>query len=355
MNQTPEVVEASAPVTIPTNPMFAEPRRQFRLPAFSEYIAAWRAGGADFAQLNANIRAASPTPYLSAAAGDVTTGEADGILPEPILGPIYDAINAQRPLVSTVGTRAMPASGKVFIRPKIKTRTQVAEQATELSALASRSFETEDIQVTKETYGGTVLLSEQVIDWSQPSMLDAVLADLAAEYAMVTEGVACDAVYDALTNDNKGFATDTEADPEKWIEALYACAAQIAGTSNYLPTHILVHPEMWAAFGSLVDGDDRPIFPYLAPSNASGTQSAASFQSTPLGLSLVVSKEFDKVNAKDLVILFNARALEFYETPKGSVSVDVPSQLGVQLAFRGYFAPLVIDDTKISFFQVRNQ
>lgn len=352
---TPEMDQTPAPETVEASSVFAEPRRPFRLPAFSEYVAAWRVGGADFAQLNANIRAASPSPFVTAAAGDETTAEADGILPEPILGPIYDAINAQRPLVSAVGTRAMPAAGKVFIRPKVKTRTEVAEQTSELAQLATRSFETEDIQVTKATYGGRVLVSEQVIDWSSPSMLDAVLADLAAEYAMTTEGAACDEVYDALSGGNKGYAPDTGTDPDKWIEALYACAAQIAGTSNYLPTHILVHPTRWASMGSLVDGDERPVFPYLGPVNASGTMGANSYTANPLGLSLVVSKEFDKVNAEDLVVLFNARGLEFYETPKGSVSVNVPDRLGVSLAFRGYFAPLVIDDTKISFFQVVNQ
>jgi HK97 family phage prohead protease len=75
MENTPEVVEASAPATIPTQPIYATVRKT-KLPSPGEYIAAMRRGGADFAQFNANISA-----ELQAATGDVLVSDAAGVIP----------------------------------------------------------------------------------------------------------------------------------------------------------------------------------------------------------------------------------------------------------------------------------
>jgi HK97 family phage prohead protease/HK97 family phage major capsid protein len=352
MNETPEVVEASAPVTIPTTAMFAEPRRQFRLPTPGEWIAAWRAGGADFAQLNANVMASAPVSPLNAAAGDVTTAEADGILPTPIVGPIFDSLNQGRPVVTALGTRAMPQSGKVFIRPIIKVRTSVAEQANELAALSTQSFETDDIQITKATFGGRVLLSEQVIDWSEPSMLDAVLADLAREYAVATEKRVVGgngSVISAAMSTGQGEQATNFTAADKFIEAMYSAAGKIAADTGYLPNVLACHPLMWTKIGQLTDNDKRPLFPTLAPSNAPGTATANAYTSNVLGLTLVVSKEmagasfFGSKNANEVFVMFNNRNIELYEQQKGAVSVQVPDKLALNLAFRGYFQGVVLE------------
>jgi HK97 family phage prohead protease len=344
-------VEATAPATIPTT-LFAQPRQAFRLPTPGEWIAAWRAGGADFAQLNANVLAAAPQSPLQAAAGDVTTGQADGILPTPIVGPIFDALNQGRPVVSALGTRAMPASGKVFIRPFIKVRTKVEKQTAELAALSTQSFETDDIQITKETFGGRVLLSEQVIDWSEPSMLDAVLADLAREYAVATEKRVVGgngSVISAAMSSGQGEAATNFTEADKFISAMYSAAGKIAADTGYLPNVLACHPLMWTKIGQLTDDDKRPLFPTLAPSNAPGTSTANAYTSNVLGLTLVVSKEmagasfFGSKNANDVFVMFNNRNIELYEQQKGAVSVQVPDKLALNLAFRGYFQGVVLE------------
>jgi HK97 family phage major capsid protein len=326
-----------APATIPT-PLFAEARRPFKLPSAAEYIAAMTRGGSDFAQMNANIRAA---------AGDETTGDTPGLLPTPVLGPIYDDINPIRPIVSALGTRSMPGSGKVFIRPQITTHTEVGEQSTELTGLATRTMVVNDLQVTKKTFGGTVLLSEQTVDFSEPSMLDAVLRDLAGQYALATEA---DAVATMAANIGNGNREVTDlTDPVELIDDIYGVAAVIASVGNYLPTHIIVSPSVWAKLGSLKGTNDMPIFPQTAPINGIGTLpgGAGAFNGNPLGLQLVVSNQITTQSvqgndAKDYLFLANARFMECYEQQKGAVSVEVPSTLGRQLSFRGYFASVIM-------------
>lgn len=336
-NQAPETVEAQ---TIVPTPLFAEARRPFRMPSAAEYIAAMHRGGADFAQLNANIRAA---------AGDETTGDIPGLLPTSVVQPLFDDINPLRPIVSALGPRSMPQAGKVFIRPKITVHTEVGEQQTELTGLATRTMEVDDIVVTKQTYGGTVLLSEQSVDFADSSMITAVLNDLAGQYALATENNAASAIAAAIGANRE--VTDL-TDPVEVIADIYGIAALIAQTGNYLPTHIICSPSVWAKLGSLKGTNDMPIFPQTAPINGIGTLpgGATAWNGNPLGLQLVVSNQLTTqqiVNpgseAKDYLFLANARFMEVYEQQKGAISVEVPSTLGRQLSFRGYFASVVMD------------
>ena len=331
--QPETVVEAATPT-----PLFAMPTRKFSIPSPAEYIASMVRGGSEFAQLNANIRAA---------AGDETTADVPGTLPISVVGNIFDDINPLRPLVSALGPRSMPQAGKVFIRPSITTHVEVADQGTELTGLATRTMVVDDIQITKATYGGTVLLSEQTIDWSDPSMLTAVLNDLAGQYALATEAAACSELIAGVPGNNCITVTDW-TDAEEVIEDLYLAAASIGEIGNYLPTHLLVSPTTWRALASLKDGENRPLFPQVGPMNAAGTMSGAvAYNGNPLGLQLIVSNQVTtqavgSQDAKDFAFMFNARSVEVYEQQKGAISIDVPSTLGRQVSFRGYFAPKVI-------------
>jgi HK97 family phage prohead protease len=332
--QPETTVEAATPT-----PLFATPTRQFRLPSPGEYIAAMTRGGADFAQLNANIRAT---------AGDIIVS--DSVVPEPIVQPLYDDINPLRPLVSALGPRSMPALGKVFIRPRIAQHVEVSQQNTELLGLATRTLEIEEVQVTKGTFGGTVLLSEQVIDWSDPSMLTAVLQDLAGQYALATEYSAVSTM--AANIDANNFEVTDLTDAEEVVADLYGVAAAIASVGNYLPTHLIVSPSSWAKLGSLHDSQGRPVFPQTAPINGIGTLpgGVTQWNGNPLGLQLVVSNQVkDQAvrgtgDAEDYLFLANARFMEVFENQKGSVSVEVPSTLGRQLSFRGYFASAIMQE-----------
>ena len=71
----------------------------------------------------------------------ITTGDMAGIVPDPILGPILDYIDARRPLVSAVGITPIP-NGPTFHRPvlndpHIDDSTGMAKQANEKNELAS--------------------------------------------------------------------------------------------------------------------------------------------------------------------------------------------------------------------------
>jgi hypothetical protein len=60
------------------------------------------------------------------------------------------------------------------------------------------------------------------------------------------------------------------------------------------------------------------------------------------GLQVVVYSNF----STDTVIVGDASGYELFEQAKGALSIDIPSTMSRTLAFRGYFATLMMDETK---------
>jgi HK97 family phage prohead protease len=325
-----EPIEAEA--TIPTNPMLyagAKPE----LPTAVEYISAMIKGGHEFDKMQTAVRAAAP---------EVAVADTPGIIPTPILGPVYNNFVGNRPICDAVGVRAMPAGGKVFIRPKVVTNTSMGEQAAEFDTLTAGTFVVDDIQVTKGTYGGYVNISEQDLDWTDPAVLSFLLDDMTRIYASATEEVAADALGTGVTNsDNFGLAN--VGDPSYWADWIATAAETIVNDSNgNFPTHLFVNPRMWGEMVRLSDDSKRPMFPAVNPQNALGGMSFGTGNGTAWGLQVVMSRNFDG----DTLIIGDASGYELFEQQKGALSVDNPSDLSRTIAFRGYFAAKMIDADK---------
>jgi HK97 family phage prohead protease len=332
----PEVVEAAKPeATIPTQPIYAQPAKPFKLPSAAEWISAALIGGHDWHQMNENIRAAAP---------DVTTTNNDGILPEPIVGPVYNDYLGIRPVVDAFGVKAMPASGKVFIRPSVSTHTSMAAQSSELATLQTGEFQVQENQVTKSSYGGYVTVSEQVIDWSSPEIINLILEDMGRVYGQTTDNVAADALVAAATTTGN-FTAANKGDPTDWLTWLYANAAYIlenAGNGGHLPTHLFVSAGNWEALGKLEDSSGRPLFPQVGPMNAFGTVSPGTSSFVAFGLQVVVDTNFDNAG-NGTMILGDTVGFEIFEQTKGFLSVDNASTRSRDISWLGYFATLMLD------------
>ena len=325
------VVEVEASI-IPTTPIYATAKREYKLPSAAEYIASFVRGGHDFAQMNENIRAAAP---------DVVTSDIPGVIPTPIIAPVYNNFQGRRPLIDATGVRAMPQSGAVFIRPVVTTHNSIGT-ATQNTTITASAFVVDDVQITKTIQGGYVEISEASLDWSQPEVLSALLDDMARVYADRTDLLACSELVTGTTNSNN-FTNASITDPAEWVRWMYQAAADIlTGSNGNLPSVLAVSPNIFQYLGQLVDGQDRPLFPQVGPMNAYGTMTPGSDSAVAFGLRLVVDRN---LGATDMVIM-DPTGIENWEQQKGAISVEQPSQLSRQIAFRGYFASKVIDDSK---------
>jgi HK97 family phage prohead protease len=322
-------IEAEA--TIPTNPIIYAAKPE--LPSAVEYISAMVKGGHEFDAMRKRVLAAAP---------EVGTVDTPGILPTPILGPVYNNFIGNRPVVDAIGARAMPGGGKVFIRPEVTTHTSIAEQAAEFDTVQSGTLVVTDNQVTKKTFGGYVQISEQDLDWTDPAVLSIILDDLGRVYANQTDNAAADALAAGITV-TRPFPGATYDDPKQWAEWIAGAAQTILSSSNgNLPTHIFLNPESWGWLLGLSDTADRPLFPQIGPMNAFGNLSPGQESGVAFGLSVVVDRNFPA----DFMAIGDASGFEMFEQQKGAISVDVPETLSRTLAWRGYFATLMIDGSK---------
>jgi len=349
-----EVVEAAA---IPTPALPAQPKRKFAMPSAGEYLAAFHIGGDTFRKVNeAFVEAAKDRQSaLQAAAGDVLTTDTPGLLPVPVLGPVFQDLNYIRPVVAAVGARAMPDGGnsKTFIRPTWTTHPSVAAQSPELSAVSATTPVIASNVVSKTTLAGQVTLSVQDIDFTSPAAMEIILRDLAGQYLLQSDNVAADAITAGASASGSTWTYNT-TDPSTLIAALYDAATDILSASNFLPDHVFVSPNVWKLLGQQLDADKRPVFPYAGAAGLMGVNGAGAANITqantfnPFGLNLVVDRNF----ANNSMVVARGSAIEFYEQVRGLMSVEAPSTLGRTFSYYGYVATFIADSDLVKSITV---
>ena len=341
----PEVIEASA--------VFAQPKRKFDLPTPGEYLAAMHIGGATFDNVAAAARdyVRSKQSAFEAAAGDVLTTDTPGLLPVPVLGPVFANLNqAIRPVIAAIGARAYPDGGtqKTFIRPTWTTHTSVATQSTELTAVSATTPVIASNVISKTTLAGQVQLSIQDVDFSSPGAMDIIINDLMGQYMQASDNLAADGIASAASASGSTW-TVTANDPSTLIAALYDAATDILTATNFLPDHIFVSPDVWSKLGAQLDGDKRPIFPYAAASGLMGVNGMGEANITvantfnPFGLNLVADRNF----ANNTLIVARGAAIEYYESIRGLLTRDEPATLGKVMSYHGYASLFVADAQQV--------
>ena len=351
--ETEPMSEATIPAveaTIPTAPIFAQAKRKFVMPSAAEYLAAMHAGGDTFQNVNAAYREAvrDQQTALQAAAGDVLTTDTPGLLPVPVLGPVFQDLNFVRPVVTAFGARSMPSTpSKTFTRPTITTHTSAATQ-TENTAVSATTMVIAANTVTKATVAGQVTLTMQDMDFTDPASMNIILNDLAGEYMIATDNIAADALVAGKTASGSTWTVNA-TDPSSLIESLYDAAREITEDSNFFPTHLCVSPDVWQKLGQQLDASKRPVLGYTTDGvlgqNSIGKVGGLAYTAMDVfGLKLVVDNNF----ANGTMLVVYAPGFEIYEAQQGVLSIANPSTLSRTFSYYGYFSTFV---AKSSFIQ----
>ena len=321
------------------------------MPTPGEYLAALHIGGDTLINVQQAARAAASKRQsaLQAAAGDILTTDTPGLLPVPVLGPLFQDLNFVRPVVTAFGARAMPATpSKTFIRPTITTHTSAATQ-TENAAASATTMVIASNTVTKTTVAGQVNITQQDMDFTDPAAMNLILNDLAGEYMIATDNIAADALVAGKTASGSTW-TVAATDPTSLIASIYDAAREIAEDSNFFPTHLCVSPDVWELIGRQLDGDKRPLLGYngggMTTMNSIGNTTGLQYSSQNVyGLSMVVDNNF----ANGTMLVVYAPGFEIYEAQQGVLSVQNPGGvLSRNFSYYGYFSTFV---AKSSFIQ----
>ena len=337
----PEVIEAAAP-------LFATPKRAFKMPTSAEYMAAMHVGGEVFYNVNKAFKEnlmQNASALEFALAQDLTTDTA-GLLEQRLLGPVIQDLSFMRPTVTALGVSAMPSTpSKTFTRTKISQHTSVSTQ-TEGSAVTSQKMTLSANTVTKSTQAGGVFISQQDIDFTAIPALQTIINDLTGEYMIRTDDVCSDALVAAATASGSTW-TFSQTDPSSLVDALYDAAREMAEDTNYFPTHIYCAPNVWEKLGRQLDSQNRPVFGYVGANNnismngLGGQTGGLNYNSiNPLGLEVVVSNNFA---AGTMIVAHTPKgsptsAFSFYEDVRGIMTVEDAELLGRNVTFYGYMA-----------------
>ena len=265
------------------------------------------------------------------AAAHQTTGDNPGLLPESIIGPVINFVDSNRPIVNALGPRQLP--GGSWSRPSVTSHTLVQPQTSEKTELASQKMTISKIPVSPKTYGGYVNVSRQDADWTQPAIMDIVIGDLAAQYAIETET--------ATANDLTGVAIVGPVLPATPTQVDIAGAFWHSAAAVYNATFgqgrliAVTGPDMLSVLG--------PLFPPVNPMNSqSAGLTAEGFTTGAVGSIAGIPVYVSARMAVKTIIVMSTAAAEVYEDRIGSLQVVEPSVLGIQVAYAGYFANITI-------------
>ena len=326
MTETPELqtenevsveahkVEAAAIRT--SAPVFTAPRVDTNVTA-GQYV---------HAQIKAQ-QGDSDARDLVAALEIATVAENTGMVPPNYLRDIIGIIDNSRPFIDSIERAPLPASGMKVFTPKLGTQATVAETAEGVefdSTDTSVTFQEDDIV----KFAGANILNVELLDRSDPSMLDLLLRELAASYAQKTDDYAL------------GLARDTAVGSSG--SSIYkAIADGIVDSYNVMrrtPTHLVVHPTAAGtiSFADLLgaeDGNDRPLFAAAIPQNAGGLITQGSTQGTVAGLQLVVDPNY---TGDKFALVYPSDAMRFHESGTLQLRSTVVANGRVEIGIYGY-------------------
>jgi HK97 family phage major capsid protein len=278
------------------------------------------------------------------AAAHQKTSDSLGVIPDPIVGPVIDFIDAARPLVSVLGTLALV--NQTFHRPFVSQQPAVALQggaggglaANEKTELTSQKMIVSRKTVTAKTYGGYVNVSRQTIDFSNPSALDLVVNGLSQQYAIETEAAVGDALSSSTTTSVAYGASPTANSVAAAVwEAVAQCYAVTKGSGRVM---LAVAPDVLSTFG--------PLFPPVNPRDAQSPGfEAGRFNQGIMGTIGAVPCVMSAGLAPGEAFVFSTAAIELFEQRVGMLQVVEPSVFGLQVAYAGYFSTLIVDEDAI--------
>ena len=335
-NETTEVEAAAQVVEASKHVEASAPTSQYITVSAPRALDGMTAGRFAKVQLEAGAGDRDSQLLVQAALADATTTTAAGLIPTRFLTEVIAVLDDSRPFIDSITRDNLPADGMEFKIPRRTQAPSVAEQAAEGDEVSSTSFELDFLTVDVKTFSGGQRISRQLIERSDPSFLDRLIIEMAAQYAQKTDAF-------AFAETNAGAVV---SDGATIYSSIVKGIADSYNVMRFSPNRLLVGPTgtndsfHWDDLLGAIDGDDRPLFAAALPSNAAGIVSQGSTQGTVAGMQLVVDPNVpSNTNAR----IYPAAFATFYEAAGAPVNVSVQdvSTLEVEVAVYGYVAMAV--------------
>jgi HK97 family phage prohead protease len=279
--------------------------------------------------------------YVTAADDSFTTNPAFN--PTQFLTEFVTNTRFGTPAIDACSQGVLPASGMTISVPSLVTSAgggtgvaPVVTQEAEAGAVQNTGMETTYINGTVKKYSGMNTLSVELLERSDPNFYSELTAQLQNAYLKTIDS---QVLTDLLAAGMNG--TNTTADLDGIIDYAAEGAQTIYSNTGYFATNYIANPAQWGALISAQDTTKRPVFTALQPMNAAGQVSPTSIRGSVLGLDLYVDKNFTATTFDDdSAVILAPEAFTVYRSPQAYMSVNVVSNLQIQVAIYGFMATI---------------
>jgi len=280
--------------------------------------------------------------YILAADDSISTTN-PGFNPTQYLSEFPTNTRFGTPAIDACSKGVLPASGMTINVPSLVTsaggQSGVAPTVTveaEGGAVDATGMVTEYLSGTVSKYSGMNTISIELLERSDPNFYSELTQQLQNAYLKTVDTTVLAAMITA------GQQGATQAATSAGIIAYAADAAQKVYTATgYFASNFIANPSQWQLLIGSADTTGRPIYSASQPMNAGGLVQPGSIRGNVLGLDLYVDKNFAvSTNIDDSALILAPEAFTVYQSPQAYMSVNVVSNLQVQVAIYGYMATI---------------
>jgi len=291
--------------------------------------------------------------YVTAADDSFTTNPAFN--PTQYLTEFVSNTNFGRPTIDALSRGVLPNSGMTISIPSLVTsaggQSGVAPVVTveaEAGAVQNTGMVTEYLTGTVSKYSGMNTLSVELLERSDPNFYSELTNQLQRAYLLATDAAVITAI-----NAGTDQADAQDADSDGIIGFVSKEAANIYKNSSYFAKNFVAGPGMWSLLMGATDTTGRPIYNAVSQTyNAAGQANPTSIKGNVLGLDLYVDHQLPSTVVDNSAYIIAPEAMTVYESPQAYMSVNVVSNLQVQIAIYGFMATIIKMPNGISRFNL---
>jgi HK97 family phage prohead protease len=291
--------------------------------------------------------------YVTAADDSFSTNPAFN--PTQYLTEFVSNTNFGRPTIDALSRGTLPNSGMTIQIPSLVTANGggngVAPLVTvepEAGAVQNTGMVTEYLSGTVSKYSGMNTLSVELLERSDPNFYSELTNQLQRAYLLATDAAVITAI-----NAGTDQADPVAASSDGVISYVSKEAANIYKNSSYFAKNFVAGPGMWSLLMGATDTTGRPIYNAVSQTyNAAGQANPSSIKGNVLGLDLFVDHQLPSTVIDNSAYIIAPEAMTVYESPQAYMSVNVVSNLQVQIAIYGFMATIIKMPNGISRFNL---
>ncbi len=282
--------------------------------------------------------------YVTAADDSFSTNP--GFNPTQYLSEFPTNTRFGTPSIDACSRGTLPAQGMTINVPSLVTSagggTGVAPVVTveaEAGAVQNTGMETAYLTGTVNKYSGMNTISIELLErgYGDGNFFAELTTQLQNAYLKTLDTTVNAALITAGT-----VATTAQAATSAGIIGYTSEAARLVyEATGYYAQNYIANGSQWQLLLGASDTTGRPIYSASQPMNAGGLTQPGSIRGNVLGLDLYVDKNFAATTTvDDSAIILAPEAFTVYQSPQAYMSVNVVSNLQVQVAIYGYMATI---------------